>query len=92
MLIDFLCSRYQFRFNTIMGYTEYKDNSLHYCDWQPVDDRALKGLTMKVRLAGIDARDNDVRRYEQDGTWMSASAIFSLSATKTLSATTLKCL
>ena len=64
-LIDFLCSRYQFRFNTIMGYTEFKDNSLHYCDWQPVDDRALKGLTMKVRLAGIDARDNDVRRYVQ---------------------------
>ena len=64
-LIDFLCSRYQFRFNTIMGYTEFKDNSLHYCDWQSVDDRALKGLTMKVRLAGIDARDNDVRRYVQ---------------------------
>ena len=64
-LIDFLCSRYQFRYNTIMGYTEYKDNSLHYCDWQPVDDRTLKGLTMKVRLAGIDARDNDVRRYVQ---------------------------
>ena len=65
LLIDFLCSRYQFRYNTIMGYTEYKDNSLHYCDWQPVDDRTLKGLTMKVRLAGIDARDNDVRRYVQ---------------------------
>ena len=34
-------------------------------DWQPVDDRALKGLTMKVRLGGVDARDNDVRRYVQ---------------------------
>ena len=64
-LIDFLDTRYQFRYNTIMGYTEYKDNSYHYMDWQPVDDRALKGLTMKVRLGGIDARDNDVRRYVQ---------------------------
>lgn len=64
-LIDFLNTRYQFRYNTIMGYTEYKDNSYHYMDWQPVDDRALKGLTMKVRLGGVDARDNDVRRYVQ---------------------------
>lgn len=64
-LIDFLNTRYQFRYNTIMGYTEYKDNSYHYMDWQPVDDRALKGLTMKVRLGGIDARDNDVRCYVQ---------------------------
>jgi hypothetical protein len=62
-LIDFLNTRYQFRYNTTMGYTEYKDNSYNYMDWQPVDDRVLKGLTMKVRLGGIDARDNDVRRY-----------------------------
>ena len=48
-----------------MGYTEYKDTSLHYMDWQLVDDRTMKGLTMKVRLAGIDARDHDVRRYVQ---------------------------
>ena len=64
-LIDFLDQRYQFRYNTIMGYTEYKDNTYQYMDWQPVDDRALKGLTMKVRLGGIDAHDNDVRRYVQ---------------------------
>ena len=64
-LIDFLKAHYQFRYNSIMGYTEYKDNSYHYMDWTPVDDRALKGMTMKVRLAGIDARDNDVRRYVQ---------------------------
>ena len=64
-LMDFLNASYQFRYNSIMGYTEYKDNGYHYMDWMPVDDRALKGMTMKVRLAGIDARDNDVRRYVQ---------------------------
>lgn len=64
-LIDFLVSRYRFRYNTIMGYTEYLDLSYKYMSWQPIDDRVLKGLTMKVRLAGIDARDNDVRRYVQ---------------------------
>ena len=64
-LMDFLNAHYQFRYNTIMGYTEYRDTSLHYMDWQLVDDRTMKGLTMKVRLAGIDARDHDVRRYVQ---------------------------
>ena len=64
-LMDFLNARYKFRYNTIMGYTEYKDNDYHYMDWMPVDDRSLKGMTMKVRLSGIDARDNDVRRYVQ---------------------------
>ena len=64
-LIDFLKAHYQFRYNNVMGYTEYTDNNRQYMDWEPVDDRALKGMTMKVRLAGIDARDNDVRRYVQ---------------------------
>ena len=48
-----------------MGYTEFQDLSSSHMPWQPVDDRVLKGLTMKVRLSGIDARDNDVRRYVQ---------------------------
>ena len=64
-LINFLNKHYQFRYNTIMGYTEYKDNNYQYMDWTPVDNRALKGITIKVRLGGIDARDNDVRRYVQ---------------------------
>ena len=64
-LTDFLNAHYQLRYNSIMGYTECKDNDYKYMDWTPVDDRMLKGMTMKVRLSGIDARDNDVRRYVQ---------------------------
>ena len=64
-LMDFLTTRWQFRYNTIMGYTEYRPNNTYYSDWQPIDDRNLRGITMEVRLAGIDARDNDVRRYVQ---------------------------
>ena len=64
-LVDFLTTRFQFRFNTMMGYTEYRPNNTYYDEWQPVDNRALKGLTMEVRLGGINARDNDVRRYVQ---------------------------
>ena len=62
-LMDFLNSRYEFRYNDMMGYTEYRSKEKRYADWQPVDDRSLKGLTMEVRLGGIDVRDNDVRRY-----------------------------
>ncbi|MBR1881035.1 MAG: DUF3874 domain-containing protein [Prevotella sp.] len=62
-LMDFLNTHYQFRYNCMMDCTEYKDRSHPYLEWAPVDDRTLKGMTMKVRLAGIDARDNDVRRY-----------------------------
>ncbi len=64
-LMDFLNAHYQLRYNTTMGYTEYKDNDYRYMEWMPVDSRTLKGMTMKVRLNGIDARDNDVRRYVQ---------------------------
>ena len=64
-LMDFLNAHYQLRYNTMMGYTEYKDNDYRYMDWMPLDSRTLKGMTMKVRLNGIDARDNDVRRYVQ---------------------------
>ena len=64
-LVDFLTTRWQFRFNTMMGYTEYRPNNTSSVVWQPVDARNLRGLTMEVRLAGIDARDNDVRRYVQ---------------------------
>lgn len=62
-LMDFLNAHYQLRYNTTMGYTEYKDNNYRYMEWMPLDSRTLKGMTMKVRLSGIDARDNDVRRY-----------------------------
>lgn len=64
-LIDFLNERYAFRFNTIMDYTEYRSKERKYSDWQPIDKRALYGLAMTLRLGGIDARENDVRRYVQ---------------------------
>ena len=64
-LISFLNTRYVFRYNTIMGYTEYRPNHSYVAEWQVADDRAVKGMTMEVRLAGLDARDHDVRRYVQ---------------------------
>ena len=45
-LMDFLNTHYQLRYNSIMGYTECKDNDFNYMPWTPVDDRMLKGMTM----------------------------------------------
>jgi hypothetical protein len=42
-LMDFLNARYEFRYNTIMGYTEHRsrDDSHLEAAWKPVDDRSL---------------------------------------------------
>ena len=64
-LIDYLTTRYAFRFNTVMGYTEYRPNNTEYHPWLPVTDRVLKGMTTEARLAGHDAWDKDVVRYVQ---------------------------
>ena len=62
-LIDFLTSHWQFRFNTVMGYTEYLPNDTDGGQWLPVDDRMVNSMTMAARLAGIDAWDRDVHRF-----------------------------
>lgn len=60
-LIDFLTTRYHFRFNTVMGYAEFCKRGTD--GWSPVDDRVMSTLTLAARLSGLDAWDKDVRRY-----------------------------
>ena len=62
-LINFLNTRYVFRRNTVMGYTEYRPNNTWLQDWQPCDENAINGMTIEARLANLDVRDKDVRRY-----------------------------
>ncbi len=62
-LIDYLQHRFVFRYNTIMGYTEYRPNSTWFQDWQPVDERVINGFTTDARLAGLHVWDKDVKRY-----------------------------
>jgi len=64
-LIALLNTRYVFRYNTVLGYTEYRPNNTWVQDWVPCDEKAINGLTIEARLAGHDARDKDVRRYVQ---------------------------
>lgn len=62
-LITYLTTHYVFRYNTVMGYTEYRPNNTWIYEWQNCDDRAINGLTIEARLAGLQVKDHDVRRY-----------------------------
>ena len=62
-IIRFLTTRYVFRYNTVMGYTEYRPNNTWIQDWQPCDEAVINGMTIEARLANLDAKDKDVRRY-----------------------------
>ena len=65
-LIDFLARNCEFRYNTVMGYTEYRSRhrvTAGNVAWTPVDERAMSALTISARLSGLDAWDKDVRRY-----------------------------
>ena len=63
LLISYLTTHYVFRYNTVMGYTEYRPNNTWIYDWQNCDERAINGLTIEARLAGLQVKDHDVRRY-----------------------------
>lgn len=62
-LINFLNTRYVFRHNTVMGYTEYRPNNTWANNWQPCDESALNGMAIEARLANFDVREKDIRRY-----------------------------
>lgn len=62
-LMDFLGRNYRFRFNSVMGYTEYSIKNGHSVSWLPVDERMQNRLSMEARLAGINIWDKDMNRY-----------------------------
>lgn len=62
-MIRFLTTRYVFRFNQVLGYTEYRPNNTWIEGWQPCDENAINGMTIAARLENLDVRDKDVRRY-----------------------------
>ena len=64
-LVSFLTTRYVFRHNTVMGYTEYRPNNTWSHDWEPCDENVINGMTIEARLENIDASFNEVKRYTQ---------------------------
>lgn len=64
-IIKLLNSRYLFRFNTVLSYTEFRSKRSESQTWKPVDDRTINSMTIEARLSGLDAWDKDIRRYVQ---------------------------
>ncbi|MGM9702875.1 MAG: VapE domain-containing protein, partial [Prevotella sp.] len=62
-LIAFLSKRYDFRYNTVRGATEYLDKEALYWGWRLADMRFVNGLSLDAREADIEARPKDVLTY-----------------------------
>ena len=60
---NYLEGHYQFRYNTVMKYTEFRPNNSWVGDFQPVDNRVTKRMTIDVQLADIHVTINDVRNF-----------------------------
>ena len=62
-MIGFLCKKYDFRYNSVMKFTEYRPKDKDYWGYQPVDARVQKRMTLEVQLANIHVSIKDVRNY-----------------------------
>ena len=62
-MIGFLCKKYDFRYNSVMKFTEYRPKDKDYRGFQPVDARVQKRMTLEVQLANIRVSIKDVRNY-----------------------------
>ena len=62
-MIGFLCKKYDFRYNSVMKFTEYRPKNKDYWGFQPVDARVQKRMTLEVQLANIRVSIKDVRNY-----------------------------
>lgn len=62
-MIGFLCKKYDFRYNSVMKFTEYRPKDKDYWGYQPVDARVQKRMTLEVQLANIHVIIKDVRNY-----------------------------
>ena len=62
-MMELLEKKYVFRYNTVMGYPEYRPNNTWVHPYVPVDERVMNRMAIELRLEGLDAWDKDVSRY-----------------------------
>lgn len=62
-LIRRMQTRYVFRHNTIMGYTEFRPNHTWATPWQPVTEQVVNTFTIDLHKAGLNVWDRDVHRF-----------------------------
>ena len=60
---NFLQRRYQLRYNTVKGITEFRPNDLHFRQWKPLTDREMKSLVVEEMKEGGESWMNDIRTY-----------------------------
>ena len=56
-------SRYCFRHNIVMGYTEFRPNHTWVTPWAPVTRQVINALTTDLLLAGLKLTNHDVQYY-----------------------------
>lgn len=61
-MMNFLKNKYDFRYNTVMKYTEYKQKD-SWMMYNPVDPRVQKRMVLEVQLANIRVSIKDVRNF-----------------------------
>lgn len=62
-MIRRLEQRYVFRYNIIMGYTEYRRNITGYSEWSPVTDRVVNGMLLEMQAADIPVWRRDIKNF-----------------------------
>ena len=62
-MMGLLCSRYEYRYNTVMKYTEYLSKERGWFGYQPIDPRVMKRMTLEIQLADIHVSIRDVRNF-----------------------------
>ena len=61
-MMDFMNARYLFRFNSVMGYTEYRRRG-YDGGFMPLEARVMKRMALEARLEGFGVTFNDVRFF-----------------------------
>ena len=60
---EFMNRRYDFRFNTMTDWTEYKEKGSFCFDYRPVTERVMNSIALNAQKEGLQLWDRDVRRY-----------------------------
>ena len=62
-MMDFLNAQYDFRYNTVMKYTEYVPKKKGWWGFRPVDPIIQNSITLEVQRAGINVSIRDVKNF-----------------------------
>ena len=62
-MMQLLRSKYEFRYNSVMKYIEFKPKEKDWYGFRPVEPRVMKRMTLEVQLADIRVSIKDVRNF-----------------------------